>query len=62
VLERQEPAGPPDAGLDLVADEQRAGLATAALGRDEVAVGSDVDALPLHRLDDQGGDVASGEL
>ena len=50
--------GAPEAGLHLVADEQRAVLAAGRLGAGEIAVGRQVDALALDRLDDEGGDVA----
>ncbi len=53
VLAGEEPPGAPDAGLDLVADEQRARLATQPLGAGEVPIWGQVHAMSLHGLDDE---------
>ncbi len=62
MLQRQEAPGAPNAGLDLVADEQRAGRAAQPLGAREVVVGRQVDALALHRLDHERRDVLARQL
>ena len=54
MLDREEAAGAPEAGLDLVGDEQRAVAAADLGGRLQIAVGRQVDALALDRLDDEG--------
>ena len=62
MLERQEPPGPADARLHLVADQQGSRLVTAPLRSGEIAIRRELNALALDRLDDQRGDVAAPEL
>jgi hypothetical protein len=55
VVARKAPAGAAETGLDLVGDEQDAGLVTDRPRGGEVAVGRDDDSgLPLDRLDEEG--------
>src|SRR5205807_7176207 len=62
VLEGQEPAGAPETGLNLVDDQQRAVAPAQLLGAGQIALGGDVDALALDRLDDAPGHVSAPEL
>ncbi len=62
MLQREEAPGAPEAGLHLVADEQRARLAAERLRAGQVALRGEVHALALHRLDHERGDVAAREL
>ena len=62
MLGGQEAAGAAEAGLDLVEDEHRPGLAAGGLRALEIARRWQVDALALDRLDDERGDVARREL
>ncbi len=55
VLEREPLAGPAQAALDLVADQQAAVLVAQPLGLGQVPVGDHLAALALHRLDDERG-------
>ena len=59
VLVAEELAGPAEAGLHLVHDEQRLVPAAQRLRRLPVLVGGEVDALALDRLDDERGHVAA---
>jgi hypothetical protein len=57
LVNRPHRAGPPDAGLDLVGDEQDpVAVADLAEARHEAVLGDDVAALALDRLDDDCGD------
>ena len=62
MLEREEAPGAPDAGLHLVADEQRARLAAQRLRALQVVGRRQVHALALDRLDDERRHVAAREL
>ena len=62
MLEREKPSGAPEAGLHLVADEQRAVLAAQRLSPGEVPLRRQVDALALDWLDDEGGDFVARKL
>jgi hypothetical protein len=61
VLDGEEFAGASEAGLHLVADEQRPILAAERLRAGQVLVARDVHAVADDRLDDERGDVAAGE-
>src|SRR5690606_40270772 len=61
MLDREESPGSPEAGLDLVRNEERTVPAAQARQLGEVVVGRQVDALALDRLDEEGGDVTSRE-
>ena len=62
VLVAEEPAGPAQPGLHLVADQQGPVPVQQGGRRGQEAVRHHLDALALDRLDDQGGDVAGGQL
>ena len=62
VLQRQEATGAPNAGLHLIAHQQRARVAAQPLRGRQIAVGGQVDALALHRLDDERRHVATCQL
>ena len=62
VLECEELAGAPEARLDLVDAEERAVAAAERLRALEISVGRQVDALPLHRLDEEDRDVLAAKL
>ena len=62
MLQGEEAPSAPEAGLHLVAHEQRARLAAERLRSRQVALGGEVDALALHRLDHERSDVAAREL
>ncbi len=62
MLVRQEPAGPAQPGLDLVADQHRAVLVEQVRGRGQEAGRGHVHALALDRLDDQAGHVTLAQL
>src|SRR6202011_4756228 len=61
-LQREEAPGAPDAGLDLITDEQRLRAAAQRLGAEQVARGGKGDALALHPLHHECGDIAAREL
>ena len=62
MLQREQPPGTAEAGLHLVHAEERPVAAAELLRAREVAVGRQVHALALHRLDEEERDVLAGEL
>ncbi len=63
MLDREHPAGAPEAGLHLVDDEDDAVLvADPPDPREELPRRDDEAALPLHGLDHDGGDALGGDL
>ena len=62
VLIGEEPAGPAQTGLHLIADQQRAVVMQQLGGRGEEPVGRHPDAFALDRLDDERRDVALAQL
>ena len=62
MLEREQPARAAEAGLHLVGAEERPVAAAELLRALEVAGRRQVHALPLHRLDEEDGDVLAAQL
>ena len=62
MLEGEHFAGAAEAGLHLVADEERAVFAAERLGLRQEIVARDEDALALHGLGDEGRDVARAQF
>ena len=62
MLERQETPRATDAALNLIAHEQRAGLAAKGLCTGQVVRRRQIDALALEGLDDEGGNFTRFEL
>ena len=58
MLKAKHFAGAPEAGLDFVADKKRAVFAAKLLGAVKEIAARIIHAFALHRLDDEGGDIA----
>src|SRR5215472_16959130 len=62
MLMAEKPASPAKPGLHFVSDQQGSVLAAQLLRGPPVISGRAVDALPLNRLDDEGGHIAAAQL